>query len=252
MHNEFVKEESLKLGLEIIKCKKCGLDYLCNAILRHLRNKECGAEYSEEEKKALKKNSRQSWYKTNREYLLERMSENYQSQKSKICNKNQEYYQKNQKSILEQKKNYYQENKETIKPKKNAREKRRDVLGYMGIEKASLEKFKSYLLKVLNINISVYYDPIKAAKIDFRSLKTILYEKVDEKVTKILEEFENLASEKKKEIMHEVENVSKLADNVTGDYTSFESEDWKKVAIADRNYIECLYGGKLAVQFEFC
>ena len=110
------------------------------------------------------------------------------------------------------------------------------MLGYMGIEKASLEKFKPYLLKVLNINISVYYDPIKAAKIDFRSLKTILYEKVDEKVTKILEEFENLANEKKKEIMHEVENVSKLADIVTGDYTSFESEDWKKVAIADRNY----------------
>ena len=71
-----------------IKCKICGCNNQINSILKHLsKSKSCSDEYSDNEKKILKKKSRQFWYKTNREYLLGKMRENNQDKKDEISKK---------------------------------------------------------------------------------------------------------------------------------------------------------------------
>ena len=228
---------------QLIKCKNCDWPNTTNTILKHLsKRKDCNDQYSDNEKKILKEKSRQLWYKMNREHLLEKKRQNYQNKKDEISKKKKDYYQKNKDLIGQKKLVYYEKNKERIKGKKNARDWHNNILGKMAISKNHLEDHLKYQLDRLENYMSIC-EPINLAKYDFKNLmKNALTQEENEKVTKILEEFKNFTSEKKKEIKEEFEYLQKLFTSMKGDYfiDGTENEEWEKVAMSDREYIWCL------------
>jgi hypothetical protein len=62
---------------------------------------------------------RKEYYETNKEQLLEKAKEYYESNKEQILEQCKEYYETNKEQIAEQRKEYYETNKEQIKIKKN-------------------------------------------------------------------------------------------------------------------------------------